>query len=156
MPLNARRQGGRKSSTARKPLEVGSSGLVCFSESDNVTDGLLSLPAAQPQVVGRSSLRKACSACPENPASKGFAAVRAGDSVWMRSSAPWCGAASLFALSGKLLAGGPGVDGSGFPPKPGWTIPGAEVWEGAAVCISQETDQGGAQEHLGRWRHTSA
>lgn len=35
--------------------------------------------------------------------------------------------------------------GSQFPPKPGWTMPGAEVWEGAAVCISQETDQGAAQ-----------
>ena len=38
-----------------------------------------------------------------------------------------------------------GWTGLQFPPKPGWTMPGAEVWEGAAVCISQETDQGAAQ-----------
>lgn len=38
-----------------------------------------------------------------------------------------------------------GWTGLQFLPKPGWTMPGAEVWEGAAVCISQETDQGAAQ-----------
>ena len=50
VPLNARRQGAlKKQQPARKPLEVGSSGLVWFSASDNVTDGPLSLPVVQPK-----------------------------------------------------------------------------------------------------------
>lgn len=47
--------------------------------------------------------------------------------------------------SGKLPEAGPGVDRSQLTPEPGWAVPGAEVWEGVAVRISQETEQGAAK-----------